>query len=169
MKQIIREEDILLDILDGTINWDDLIKDYTLPMELIEKYIDKFDPFFLSKFANLTQEMIDKYVDLLQIRPICKYQKLSDEFIIKHIDDLHVVDLLIYQNLSDDIVEVVERKVPNAKSVILYKKMYNKMLDLIEDTKNNIEKVNSTTYRRVEERMQRDIIIKLKTIVRKMK
>jgi hypothetical protein len=119
-----------------------LVFRYIIPIYLIfiEKYKDKVDWYYISKYQNLSEDFIEKYKDKLDWNCISRYQNLSEPFIEKYKDKLDWECISAYQNLSEPFIEKYRDKI----NIETYRKSHEKKTykQKLEEVKSYAEKYN---------------------------
>jgi len=83
----------------------DLVKNYIIPENTIERFWYKLDKFLISIYQNLSIVFITNHFDDLYLNNLCQYQVLSSDFLLQKKDVLNWQLIGRYQTLSDSIIE----------------------------------------------------------------
>ena len=121
-------------------NWDNISKDPFLPFSdgFIERYKDKINWIFVSKYKCLSTNFIKKYENLLCMPLICTYQKLNDELIEKYFL-IYLNSILVCQKLS---VDMIEKLIDKYNSLIDWRLISNYQVlseEFIEKYQNKVD------------------------------
>ena len=83
----------------------EIIYDYPLTEEFIDKYYDKNGWEVISEVQKLSEEFIERHSDKVFWSSIPIYQKLSEEFLERNIEKMHGNYVFAYQKLSERFIE----------------------------------------------------------------
>lgn len=96
------------------IDWNRIVRNYSLKEDFIEEFKDKLDWGLISIYQSLSESFIEKYKNRISWGNICIYQNLSEEFIEKYSRKYLIVDwdlISTYQTLSEEFIEKHENQV----------------------------------------------------------
>lgn len=122
---------------DREIDWETILDDYKLSIDLIEKYKKYFSGacwYIISTYYKLNEEFIIKHKSKIDWNSISRYQKLSEDFIEKYANKLNWYYLCKNQKLTEQIIEKFQNKM-DWELISIYQ---NLSIDFIEKYLNNL-------------------------------